>query len=513
MARAPSKNPSYAPTVGTYGTMPAGTANVDYIRPELAKILPKYTLIDDAIAGSEAVKAKRKAYLPMPNAADLSPENAARYDAYVLRAVYYGISERTLAGMVGEVFNVPPEISVPELLNPVVKDAAGDGVPLAQQAQAAEEHVLKKGRAGLLVDYPRTDGVVTRKQQQEGEIRPTIVLYEPQDIINWRKEKVGSSTLFTLIVLREDYEVTDDGFSVEVKTQYRVLRLVNGLYIQEVWRGESGAYQPVPELTAMPTDASGNRLTSIPFKFIGAVDNTETIDAPPMYAICDLNIAHYRNSADYEESVFIAGQATPVLTGLDQRWVKEVLDGRVELGSRAAIMLPTGADAKLLQMEANSAPFEAMEHKERLMVGLGAKLVEMKRVQRTATEATQEEAAETSVLKTITDNVSEAYRWALEWCAIFQGVTTEAADASASMTSENAIVFKLNTEFNLAMVGPEQVKTTIESWQKEAISYTEMRAQLKKAALAFQDDETARTEIAEAALDIGATNIVRNGDE
>lgn len=502
---APNRNPQFMVTAtsATGVVSAAGNANVDYVRPELTRMLPKYELISDCLAGSDVIKSKGSRYLPRPNAADTSPENQWRYDAYKTRAVFYNVSERTLAGMVGQVFNAAPQVNVPDLLEPIIKDAGGDGVTLVQQAQACEETVVSKGRAGLLVDYPKTEGAVTRQAQLDGSIKPVILLYQPENIINWRTATIGSHTMLTLVVLREQYEISDDGFAVELGTQYRVLRLVDGLYEQSIWRGNSGAFAPVAELGSQPRDAKGNRLDEIPFTFIGASDNSPSIDTPPMYAICDLNIAHYRNSADYEESVFLTGQATPVLSGLDERWVTEMIGGVVELGSRTAIALPVGATASLLQMGERSAAHEAMEHKEKQMVALGAKLVETQRVQRTATEANQDEAAETSVLTTITDNVSAAYTWALEWAAIFQGVLTIEVDANTPADSPNAIIFKLNTDFTIATITPDQVARVIEAWLKEAITFSEMRVVLKKAAWASQDDKAAQAEIQEARMNNG----------
>jgi hypothetical protein len=504
--QAPSKTPTFVPKVKTAPAPAVASAQVDFIRPELTAVLPQYQLISDCIAGDLAVKKAATKYLPMPMAHDKSAENVARYEAYKTRAVFYNVGERTLAGLVGQVFNVDPIIEVPELLNPVIKDAGGDGVPLVQQAQSCEELVIQFGRAGLFIDFPRTEGPTTRAQQLSGAIKPTIHLYRPENIINWRTTKRGSRTILTLVVLRETYEKTDtdDGFAVEHDTQYRVLRLINGLYQVEVWRkGQTAAYAPDPTLSAQPVDARGNRLTEIPFTFVGSVDNTPKMANPPMYALCSLNIAHYRNSADYEETVYITGQSTPVISGLTKQWLDEVLKGVIELGSRAAITLPTGASAELLQMEERTAAFAAMEHKERQMVALGAKLVEQKQVQRTATEAGLEEASETSVLGTITDNVSAAYLFALEWCGIFQGVITERQDAYNRANDDAPIKFELNTDFSISLVSSEEVKAAIEAWQKDAITFTEMRTTLKKAKIGYLDDEKAKQEILAYNMDMG----------
>ena len=62
------------------------------------------------------------------------------------------------------------------------------------------------------------------------------------------------------------------------------------------------------------------------------------------------------------------------------------------------------------------------------MVALGAKLVEQKQVQRTATEAAIDDAAETSVLGSCVRNVEAAYRWALQVCCDFVGASRDSVD-------------------------------------------------------------------------------------
>ena len=463
---------------------------VEFIRPELARRFGQYDQISDCIEGDLAVKDRRTAYLPMPNAHDQSEENKARYLGYITRAVFYNVAQVTLAGLIGQVFLVDPEVKVPTLLDAVLKDANGNGVPMNQLAQQVEEAVLSKGRAGILIDFPKVEGgKVSLADQQAGRVRPLVTNYDPENVINWRTTTRNGKIILSLVVLRERHETNDDGFSAEFEIQYRVLRLVDGLYEQQIWRGKEGHYE-IKE-TVAPVDSRGQRLTEIPFTFVGAVDNSPSVDMPPLYALCALNIAHYRNSADYEESVFITGQATPVLTGLTQQWVDTVLKGTVQLGSRAAIPLPVGGAASLLQMGERSAGFEAMEHKEKQMVALGAKLVESKAVQRTATEAKQDKSAEDSTLTTVTKNVSAAIRFALEWCSIFAGTTTVATDAN----NDTAIVYNLNTDFDISAMSPEEVKLYIEAWQKDALTFGEMRTGLRRAGLATEDDKKAEAAI------------------
>lgn len=500
-----SRTRELVPVAPTYETNKPVIAavQVDFVRQEIKDKLSQYTLINDCVAGSIAVKNAKTTYLPMPNPSDSSAENLARYEAYRTRALFYNVAQTTLSGFVGAVFEIDPVIRLPEVLTAVEKDADGSGVSIVQLAQKAEATVLAKGRGGLRVDYPRRDRPVTRKEQLDGTVRPTLHFYQPDKIINWRTILKDNKIILSLVVLEEDYEAYDDGFAVQRDLQYRVLRLTSNGLVQELWKRVNNSLPTAPNESYPIIGPDGLPLQEIPFTFIGAEDNSPTVDEPPMFPLCDVNIAHYRNSADYEESVYVTGQATPVVSGINKDWYETVMKGEVRFGSRAGIALPTGGKAELLQMEERTAAFEAMEHKEKQMVALGAKLVETKQVQRTATETAKDGANETSILRTVTDNVSAAFTFALEWAAIFQGLTTIKEDSQTDEDDKKALLFRLNTDLDIATVSPEQMNGAINAWQKEAISYTEMRNKLKQGGLAYLDDKIAAKEIQSMRLDTG----------
>jgi hypothetical protein len=444
-----------------------------------------------------------------------SPANRARYEAYLNRAVFYNVVKRTVSGLLGNVFLVDPVITVPTLLNSVVKDATGSGITLVQLSQQVEDFVLKYGRAGILSDFPTVtpNEKITVLDQLQGKVRPTITAYAPWNVINWRTKTRGGKVILSLVVLCEGYEDSDNGFASVVKPQYRVLRLgENDVYQQEIWRKvkDGGAYE-MKGSPVSPLDSRGQFLREIPFTFVGAIDNSPTIDPSPILDMVELNLAHYHNSADYEESVYMTGQATPVVTGLTQQWVDVNFKNGVELGSRAVIALPVGASAELLQMQERTAGFEAMEHKEAQMKALGAKLVESQTVQRTATESSQDNASDNSVLTTITNNVSAAFQWSLEWCGIFAGSTTITIDANTADTSANAIEFKLNTEFDIVNMTAEDINTSTKAWKDGAITFNEMRIPLRKAGLATEDDNAAKAAIDAEALAEGKMQLELSG--
>lgn len=462
-------------------------SDVTFVRSELSLMLTRYELIDDCVSGQDTVKAAKTKYLPKPNASDTSQQNTDRYTSYVERAVFYNVTKRTLAGLTGLVFSISPEARIPEALDPLVADVDGSGVSLEQSAKKSLKRNIAKGRGGLLTDFPNTGGrAVTRAELRDGRVRPTILNYDPEDIINWRVKARGAEQVLSLVVLRETYDAREeDFFATDVRPQYRVLFLDDAdVYRVEIYRPDSteGSLEiPVEEFT--PTQADGSTFDYIPFTFYGAENNDADIDEPPLYDIATINIGHYRNSADYEESSYQVGNPTPWMSGLTESWVKNVLKGQVFLGTRAVLPLPENGKAGLLQAQPNSMPFEAMKHKEQQMVALGAKLIDPKTIEITATEANYDNHSENSVLASSATNVAEAYAFALKQAALFVGADPD------------EVFYTLNTDFKTSSMTSEDRRQLVNEWMNGAISYEEVRASLRKTGVAILDDEEAKTKI------------------
>lgn len=468
---------------------------VDTVLSVVADRLPDYAKIRDCCAGQRVVKAKKLAYLPHPDPLDVSLAGKQRYDVYLQRATFYPVTGRTLRGLVGLVFDKDPAIEAPELLAPVIADAGGDGVSLDQRAAMSLKENVSLGRGGILTDYPITAAPTSRADAKAGNIRPTMTFYLAEQIINWRHTVIGAKKIISLVVLKESFVKEDDGFAQVTGTRFRVLRLVDGKYIVELHTpGES-----VDIVRFAPIDGKGRPLTEIPFEFYGALNNDSEVDEPPLLDMTELNMQHFMNSADYEESVFLVGQPTPVFSGLTKDWVEsvfreEIEDGhgktrvvnKVRLGSRGGISLPQGGTAELLQAQPNTMAFEAMEHKEKQMLALGAKLIENTGTQQTATEATLDSVLDNSVLATAARNVSAAFTRSLRWCWLFMtGDWNE---------DENFIDYKLNDDFGGKLLTAADRQQIITSWTARAITYTEMRWGLRRAGTAYLTDEEAKAE-------------------
>jgi hypothetical protein len=244
-----------------------------------------------------------------------------------------------------------------------------------------------------------------------------------------------------------------------------------GIYIQRLYNHEGDLL--VDSITGdadiIPRQSTGAAWPFIPFAFVGAMNNDPVPDKSPLYDLAEINIAHYRNSADYEESCFLVGQPTPVLTGLTQSWVKDVLKGQVSLGSRAAIKLPENGNATLLQASPNQMPSEGMDRKEKQMIEIGAKIITDGGGVETAEAARIRFAGQNSKLSTIVGNIIEAYEKSLEWAVMFAG-----GDENFDIKVE------LNTEFYDSKLDPQLLIAKIQLLDRQVISIADMRNYLRK---------------------------------
>ena len=462
--------------------------DVTYQRPEYVAALDRWRLVRDVCKGSDAIKAGKTLYLPQPNPDDKSKANTERYKDYIKRAVFFNATGRTKNGLVGAVFRTVPTFTAPAALGYMTTDCDGAGVSIYQQSQSVLADVLETGRAFLLVDFPdvvKTDGSSDSsvKDLQEGGVQATIKAYPAESVINWRTTKVGAKHLLSLVVLIETFEVEGD-FEVESWPQYRVLRLVYGAYLVEVWRqDEKGGNFGMKE-QYIPTRGNGANWNEIPGGFVGSQNNDTSPDDAPLYDMAEVNVGHYRNSADYEDSVYMVGQPQIYMAGLDQTWVDMLEAKGIYFGSRAPLMLPAQGSAGILQVEPNSMAKEAMDGKNADMVALGARLIEQGSATKTATQAGADNAAEHSVLSLVASNVSEVYTIALQYAADFMGVTGKCE-------------YALNQDFVEANVDPQVISELLKAVQAGQFPASDFWTEMRRIGLikAEKTDEDIRGEL------------------
>ncbi|MDC4658006.1 DUF4055 domain-containing protein [Acinetobacter baumannii] len=421
-------------------------SDVTFKHAEYVKNVGLWQKIDDVCDGEDAVKEQREKYLPKPNAHDKTPENDAAYAAYLTRAVFYEVTGTTLNSLVGAAFATDPSFKFTPELEHLERNANGAGLSAYQLAQTGIRHLLKHYRCALYVDYPDVIPARNLKEYKEQNSYPMIHLLNAVDVINWDSMMVGNQKKLCLVVIREVVSTRgSDGFSKEDREQFRVLRLEPdekgdfSYSVQIYTKNDKGKYEGGPK--KFPTDYSGKPWTYIPFTFVGAVDNSEEIKKPPLLALANLNLAHYRDSADFQESVFYMGQPQYYVSGVNWQWFDEAKARGIYVGAKVLLPLPENGKLGIEQANPNTLSREAMKDKWNQMKELGARLIEKGSAAKTATEANNDDAVQHSVLSLCVVNMNEALSMALRWCAKY-------VIANVDALNKDDLMFEISQEFN-----------------------------------------------------------------
>lgn len=384
-----------------------------------AENLTRWQMMQDVCNGSRAIKMKSWAYLPIPCCNDDESRNF--YENMLQRAVFYPVTKDTLQNHVGLAFSEDPTFD-PDGMDFLKDDADGSGTSIYQLNQKALASLLKFGRGGFFVDYPTVTDGATRTDVVERGIRPTIVFYDALQVINWRLKKIGGVYKYSLIVLLENTYKQDpeDEFKDITVKNYRVLRLDdNNEYSVQVYEEINGAITPQDIIYP---NMNGKRSNEIPFIAIGSQSNDLDIDEIPLESLAEINLAHYRNSASYEQSVYICGEVQPVLSELPLDFIELIKEeGGIKLGSYTPLTLPQGANFDYVSADIEMVAKDAMDAKFEYMEALGAKVLDKTSVNKTATQVDEEAATQHSVLSLCVSNLNEASEYYLRWCADYHG--------------------------------------------------------------------------------------------
>ena len=375
-------------------------------------------------------------------------EQIQQYDARVDKAIYTNYTGRTRDGLKGAIFRLPPRVDLPPDMDFMYSNADGSGQSITQIAKLAVDEVLETGRFGLLADYPTVDETVTVEQIRSMQLQPHIATYTAESIINWHVHLVNGKRQLGMLVLKEHATIHYDEFSWGYVDRYRVCRLnADRHYTQQLY---DELEKPITQEIVIK-DADGQPFYYIPFNFIGSRDNLPDCDQPVLYDIARVNIGHFRNSADHENNLSIHGGGTLVIsTSMSSEAFQALNPGGITVGENSGIILSEGGKAELLQLAAASAIGEEMEHKETMMIQIGAKIITKSGQQRTAQEARIQAISENSMLDTMVGNINEAFTSALLNCRKF----ISSADAE--------IKFSLNNDFWEDSISSQEIMAMIQ---------------------------------------------------
>lgn len=455
--------------------------SVKTTHPEYLAKSALWKMVRDACRGDYAIKEGEQTYLP----AEFAKAYPDRYAEYKQRAIFMGVTGRTLDSLVGMIFRKPAASKFPTALESLIEDIDGSGQSLEQISKQAAADMLQTGRYAFLVDSQEAPEGLDSEQERALGLRPTISAYAAEAVKNWKTGTINGRKILTLVTLEEQRLKDDqDEFGHDEETIYRVLRLTDGVYTQQLYNSKD---EPLTDLIA-PRTKGGKTLDHIPLHFAGSQNNLPDVDQPPLYDLAVMNIGHYRNTANVEESGYLItqpfvhidiGDTTP------EFWQKENPNG-VEMGSRRGITTVKGS-VSVVQAAATDYNLTLMDRKEAQMVMLGARLVQRGGQAETAEAARINASAEASTLDTLVSNLSEALEAALEDMALFLG------------EPESSVEFKLNSNFWESNLDPMTLQSVIAARQAGIIGSTDALYMIRKGAIELNQERTDEQILGDAA--------------
>lgn len=407
--------------------------SVDTRNPDYLKYKDTWEASLDCYEGSKIVKAKTTRYLPKLSGQILDEKNGTAdsiptdYEQYLSRAVFYNFTKKITNSFNELLYRKNIVIKVPTVIEGVLKNFTYEGKSFLTAIKEASKQILLTDRVGLLLDYPVLESdkpTMTQKEYEQQNIRPYAVFYNTLDIINWRYEVLNNVNTLTQVVLEETYEDVsgEDEFDVEVKKRWRVLDLYRGedgtqppvyrvrIFYEEVRKdSEGGIVSEKNMLDEIYPKVNNEYLDYIPFYFLTSRGLTSDLDYSLLNDIVDMNLAHYKNSADYENALHITGSPTPVLIGYD---VDPEQNNSIALGSNRALLLNTGGEAYYMEYQGNGVTSlkNALDEKVAVISALAGRVLNTtpKNVESPETARLYRET-EHSMLQSMAISLSESY--------------------------------------------------------------------------------------------------------
>ena len=441
----------------------------------------------DVLAGEDAIKQAGELYLP-----SLDNQTTDEYQAYKSRALFFNATVRTAEAYLGLIFRRAPFIKVPE--NPrdslarkfssFRSDSDLQGTTFEAYAKQIVSEVIAVGRACTVIDYAGPS-----------ELRPFIVRYPAERVLNWRTRRIGGRTVLTMVSLEENISLSNHAdalFEAKHQRQIRVLRLVDGQTLLSLWTNPPNTLNsPIPksgygcvvEIYRQTTETSsassekkaawylaetlvpsnrGQALPAIPVIFHGPIHSLPDIQKLPLADIIAVNLDHYRLDADYKHGMHYTALPTAWVTGFDR-------STELRIGSSTAWVSDTpGATAGFLEFKGEGlSTFErAMDRDERLMAVLGSRLLEgQKKVGEAAATIELRQSGENSILSSLASSVSQSLTQVLRWIYWWNSI-----DATPDDVGPDKVLVELNTDFSTKGMDPQELSAVVAAWQAGAIS-------------------------------------------
>lgn len=487
------------------------------------EMAPRWALINALLGGTETMRAAGEEYLPRHD-----KESQASYDERLAATTLYNMFEKTLGSLVGRPFSEPVTVGsdVPALVQALIPDIDLQGNNLDVFLQSWFHNGLGKGFSSVLVDFPTVDETIkTQDDQRRAGLRPYWVPIQPEQIIAARSEVRNGAEFLTHVRIAET--ITEaDGFAEVTRQRIRVLEpgSVTIYDLQDTKAGKK--WVPQPTITT--------KLDYIPLvTYYGAKRQGLFLCKPILLDLAELNKTHWQSTSDQRNILTVTRFPVLAASGIDPDPKKPLAFGPKK------ILYSPSPDGKYYYVEHTGQSIKAgaddLKALEDQMSAYGAEFLKVKPGAQTATEKAIDTAAAMSELTAAVimfqDAVAQALAFTADWLGLGQdgGTVTVNTEWSAELNTkpENLATLRearkakdisreqylaqlkelgvLSEDFDMEANATELAEETIiltaqeltallALEQGDQISFTELRALLKRAGVATEKDEDVKDE-------------------
>ncbi len=386
---------------------------------------PAWEILSDVLGGQETIKAAREKYLPKEPA-----ELKEDYDRRLARSLFFEDYRDCVVNLTGMVFRKSPTLGedVPEQLKTIAENIDNAGTHL----DVFTQRVFQDGFFGhsfIVVDMPAMDANVQTAADEMGR-RSYWCVRQATNALNWRTGVVNGKTILTQITFKECTYEADGAFGEKEVVRYRVYKLAElenaqfGSAQWQLWKEIQDATtkekQIVMESEGPILTKKGQPLNRLPIAIHYGEFESFLVSRPPLKGIADLNISFYQKYSDLSNIEHMTCAITLMISGGDDS------NKDLTMGGNRVLWLPTGADAKFLEVEGDSIPAmeRDLEMLQKRLVAKGLDFLESDshRVPSTATEALLSYTARTSKLARMVRSLIDAVEYALGITAEMEGL-------------------------------------------------------------------------------------------
>lgn len=475
--------------------MAEDTPGVTTKRKEYEEILPFVLRNRRALAGERKVKASGVLDLPpLPSMCcsigtdtngnqtirqfnGLSPEGKVAYAKYLSLASWFGATSGTVTGLVGLIKSKPAVKQIETKVDYLIGNVNGRGTSLAEFAGDIYSDSLITPWSGILVDFPNIKKRPSVQEAEDKNIRPKMLFYKFESIINWNYEVVNNQNVLSLVVLMEDITV-QDGFSITTEKQYRHLHLVNGVYHQTIYN-DAG----IVKIERTEISVNGKPSKEIPFFWHDTGEDGGSV----LDQLIDMNFHHYRISADYGGKLHYSSFAIFTETGAEPNNSNVMMGNGVKWNNSSP-----DATFDVLQADGNMDGLRiSQQDDEQRMAALGAEQLRPRSSGVESAEAKSlDKIAQNSMTADIAISSGSVITQAINFCSRWLGGTEDnfyRPNTDFIPTGMDANMF--NALLAGVTSGQISFETFYENLQRGEIASTDRDVEAEKALLSNQNSD------------------------